>query len=387
MGIECVIFNRPDVMSCVAAQQRPAALRENRDSRLSIHRSTATLEFRPSGQGEDIVFPTWVRKLSNRTGAFGERLIRRVALGASLVSLVSTQTSAEPRVPVRPTAELMPDVEARKLGGKYVLQRARKGLRVIFAQHRSHSSHSSHSSHASHSSSSHYSGSHYSSSTPTPTPTPSPQPVYVPPAAEPPKPEETASFVERFDDAQQVTARWRTGLLIHPLDEYDRTLPISQIDGVLQVMPRGAVTGKHFLGYVSRRQFDLTKSRISVEVVQVPKGGAVATFAVGTDPMHWIRFRANASDLVFESRSGSEHSETKIAYNARRHRFWRFHRSADSGAVVWETSAEGKTWHVQHAAEVSFPLDAIRVELAAGTTASVMSPGRAAFDNVEVNSK
>jgi hypothetical protein len=292
---------------------------------------------------------------------------------------VAGQTNAESRVPVTATPEFVPDIEVKKLGGKYVLQRTQTGPRVIFASHRSHSSHSSHASHASHSSSSHYSGSHYSSS-----PAPSPQPTYKPPPQ--PTPSTTTVMHEAFDGVELTPGRWRKGLLIHQLAEYDHAISVRQSDGTLQITPRGGAPGKHFYGVVSAQTFDLTSSTIAANVLQVPSDGATAIMAVGPDMLHYAAFRVTDSQLVLEHRSGSEHSITRITFDPMRHRFWRF-REVSDGVIAWETSPDGQKWHLQHATEASFSLSNVTLQLAAGSDHAVERPGSAIFAKVDVAAK
>jgi hypothetical protein len=326
---------------------------------------------------------SWIRKVGGRVRIRGDSLIQRITLGVALLGLASPDGVAEPRVPVNPMPALVPDVEARKLGGKYVLQRARVGLRMIFAAHRSHSSHASHASHASHSSSSHYSGSHYSSS---PSPSPAPQP-----SATPRPPRATTGATPRpvratFETSVQSQQFWRKGVSTYPPAEQDATILTSEENRYLEIAPRTGVGGKHFYGYLSRQTFDISASKISTEVLAVPGDGGFATFALVVDGSHWVAFRGSITELVMESQAGSEHSAMRVTYDARKHRFWRLRRSAALGIVMWETSTDGTVWRVEHASGVALSSDMVAIELSAGTIRAVTSPGRAIFDNVEVSS-
>ena len=331
-------------------------------------------------------FPEWARRVVGKLGSVSNRLIQQATIGLGVIAVATGQTTAEPRIPVNPTPELPPDIETKKLGGKYVLQRTQTGPRVVFASHASHSSHASHASHASHSSSSHYSGSHYSSSSTTP----APQPTYVAPTPTPPPAPARTSTInvlhETFEGEGLTPGRWRRGLLIHPLAEYDHAVDVAQRGGVLRITPRRHVSGKHFYGAVSLQTFDLTSSTVSADVFQVPSGGASAIMALGTDATHYIAFRATGSHLIFEHRSGAERSTTQVAYAAAKHRFWRF-RALGGGVIAWETSPDRKTWHVQHATEAAFPLEAVILEFGAGTDHAVSAPGSAVFDDVDVVTK
>src|SRR5260221_13625751 len=92
-------------------------------------------------------FPRWIRKLREGVAVSAHRIVRHSALGLGVLTVVAGHANAAPNVAVCTTPDFAPEAEAKKLGGKYVLQRTRIGPRVIFPSHRSHASHPSPASH------------------------------------------------------------------------------------------------------------------------------------------------------------------------------------------------------------------------------------------------
>ncbi len=196
----------------------------------------------------------------------------------------------------------------------------------------------------------------------------------------------TTTFHERFTDGFLSSSRWRVGLLIHPLLDYDHGVIVRQANGALRITPRAHAANKQYYGVVSVPAFDLTSSTVAANVLEVPANGPTTVMAIGPDMDHFAAFRVEKTNLVFEYRSGGERSRTEIVFDPMRHRFWRF-RELTPGMIAWETSPDGISWHVQHATEASFPLTAVTLELAAGTDHPVAEPGTAVFGAVDVVAK
>src|SRR6185436_7021924 len=260
---------------------------------------------------------------------------------------------------------ITPETTVRKFRGKYVLKRAANSFFVHLAGHRSHSSHSSHSSHrshSSHSSSSHYSGSHFSSS---PSP-PRSKPVVRPPPPPPP-----------------IAERWSVEVLATAPVTFDRSISAEQTGGTFTIAPLARIAGEHFSGYASVASFDLRTVTIATEIRR-PATGATTIFAAAIDAQNWLGFRIEASQLSIESTTAGNRVSKKIAYDAARHRFLRLRTSKVAPVTVWETSVDGKNWTPEYVETAQIPLTALRIALSAGTTKSIATPGIAVFDNVVV---
>ncbi|MEA2337926.1 MAG: hypothetical protein QOE82_1933 [Thermoanaerobaculia bacterium] len=318
------------------------------------------------------------------------RATARVALSAGLLGLAAQSApdaGAQPRVPVMPA--LSTEVTVRRFKGKHVLRRAAESFFVRLAQHRSHSSHSSHASHASHSSSSHYSGSHFSSSAPVPrapaTPQPEPQPQ--------PKPrhkvlEEPPPLLrEDFDSPQRAPERWSVGVLATPAATFDASAAIEQKGGGLTITPLPHRHGSHFTGYVSIPTFDLSTCTIATELRHPASGGATTIFAAVIDAANWIGFRIEGTRLSIESHTAGKVAARSVGFDPALHRFLRLRMSSVAPVVVWETSADGANWNPEYVETASIPLTSLRIALSAGTTRPIESATPARFDSVTVERK
>lgn len=325
------------------------------------------------------------------------RITGRVALSAGLLSLAlqsAPDAAAQPRVPIVPTFD--PEANVRKFKGKYVLRRTSTSYFMHLMGHRSHSSHASHASHSSHSSSSHYSGSHFSSS-PSPSPSPAPPTIIEPivPQVEPepqpasvpvprrgaPKPRPKPAPLLREDFSTPVDGRWTVGVLATPSSTFDEAITVSEREGSLSVTPASRKSGSHFSGYISNQSFDLGTATISA---QVRHASGVTIFAAAIDDRNWVGFRIDGGELAIESHSAGKVSGRKVPYDATQHRFLRVRTSSVAAVVVWETSADGINWNPEYVETSSMKLSALRIALSAGTTHAIATTGAAQFDNVTV---
>jgi len=275
--------------------------------------------------------------------------------------------------------ELVPDVEVKKLGGRYVLRRAKAALQVVFAQHRSHSSHSSHGSHSSHAS--HYSSTAVPSPSPVPAPAPRiPAPAVVAPAPQPESP--TTTFIDTFDDSAPSPDKWRSGLLLHLATSLDQKVIVREAKGRLQIRPRELVSGAHFNGYVSRGTFDMRNATLFVEAVEVPNENATATIAMAQDRENWHGFVASGAELRCVSVVAGKRFDKLVPYDAKRQRYWRL-RVANS-VVTWETSGDTIAWTPQNRTTSAIALAALAIVIEGGSEQSADFPGVAVFDDIVV---
>ncbi len=313
----------------------------------------------------------------------------RVALSAGLFGLatqVAPDAAAQPRVPVSPLL-MTPEATVRKFKGRYVLKRAANSFFVHLAGHRSHSSHASHGSHgshSSHSSSTHYSGSHFSSSPSPPrsAPVAPPEPAPVPPPQAKPQP----LLRDEFDTRQRLAGQWTVGILATSSETFDPNISTEQTGGLLSITPVAQKPGAHFSGYISIPSFDLNKSSIAVELRR-SASGATTIFAAAIDSANWVGFRIEGGQLSIESHTKGNLASRKVAYSAAQHRFLRLRTSSVAPVVVWETSADGANWNPEYVETASIQVTALRIALSAGTTKSVPSSGPATFDSVIVERK
>jgi hypothetical protein len=161
----------------------------------------------------------------------------------------------------------------------------------------------------------------------------------------------------------------------------DSAVTIVERSGRLEITPRSNATGRHFNGYLSAAEWDLTGARVSVEVVQAAADAADTVFAVGVDSNNWYGFVAEGGTLYLQSKVNGTKSPRIIPYSATQHRFWRFELDALKNTVRWETSADGVTWATQREETLQMDVTAVHVTLSAGTYQVTKAPGTAVFDN------
>jgi len=198
--------------------------------------------------------------------------------------------------------------------------------------------------------------------------------------AQPAKP--PVRFRDDFDDSLFDASLWRLGTLRTPQPgAWDEAVSVREWNGRLEVTPRSRQSGEHYNGYVSAATWSVRGARASVEAAQLTLGAAETTFTLALDPQNWFRFVARAGQLMFRSRAANVETSAAVAYDPAPHRFWSFRHDRASDQVSFETSADGRTWARQRVVPRPFPLSAMTVELGAGTSTSVVTPGAALFDN------
>lgn len=192
---------------------------------------------------------------------------------------------------------------------------------------------------------------------------------------------QAATFGDDFDDSIRDTTKWNLGILSRSASNLDPSVPVSESGGHLVIAPHANVGGSRYNGYVSAGSWDLTNSWAQVELVQPTTGTAVTLFTFGTDKDNWYSFRLKGTTIYLERRISGSTSSTKLKYNAASHRFLRFRHEAASDSIRYETSADGSMWTSRLSIARQISTVAVRIELAAGTTSSISSPGFARFDN------
>jgi hypothetical protein len=325
-----------------------------------------------------------------------------VILSAGLLTLTSGHSSGQPKVPADPGL-VLGENKISRFSTKYLLRAANKtGISALFMQHRSHSSHSSHSSHYSSSSPGHAShashASHYSSSYPTPAPAPShsshysasgPTPSSTPRNSSTPRTLESTplpkrnsafGFNDNFDRSLRTT-KWILGALNADQSSLDTEVTVEEKSNRLQITPRPNITGRHFNGYLSVGEWDLTDAKASIEVIQVAGDKADTVFAIGIDSDNWYGFVEEDGTLYMQSKVKGQKLPKSLPYNPTMQRFWRFHLSATDNTVSWETSPDGRNWKVERQELLQIDIASAHITLSAGTYQISKTTDSAIFDN------
>lgn len=137
-----------------------------------------------------------------------------------------------------------------------------------------------------------------------------------------------------------------------------------------------------FGGYVTTRAYDLTSSRVSVEVPQTPNSGTDAQQMLEVQGGgRKLQTLVQRGRLVFSYTAAdlSQAEAGSVAYSASAHRFWGLRHAA--GSIYWETSPDARAWTVRASLAAPMPVSSVDVLLQAGTYKRETSPGAAFFDN------
>jgi hypothetical protein len=193
-----------------------------------------------------------------------------------------------------------------------------------------------------------------------------------------------SSFKDTFDGTASGSTRWATGALNADEASQDAEVTVVERNRRLEITPRPNLPGRHFNGYLSAAELDLTGAKVGVEVVQAAADAADTVFAIGVDSNNWYGFVAEGGTLYLQSKVNGSKSPKSVPYSSAQHRFWRFRLDAIKNTVSWETSSDGIIWSSQREEALQLDITALHVTLSAGTYQVTKSPGTAVFDNFSI---
>jgi hypothetical protein len=197
-------------------------------------------------------------------------------------------------------------------------------------------------------------------------------------------------FRDDFNDNLRDASKWVTGSLFQTPSTIDSQVTVLEQNGRLEITPRSNASYLHFNGYLSAASWNMTNGKAQVEVLQVTNGSlATMSFIVGRDSSNWYAFTVSGGKLYFQEvidGNVTYGSFTGISFSPTQHGFWRLRHDPASGRVIFETSSNGATWTVRRTVATTFSLSSLRVSLMAGTFAATSSPGKAIFDNFQLQS-
>jgi hypothetical protein len=197
----------------------------------------------------------------------------------------------------------------------------------------------------------------------------------------------TPVFSDGFNDGIRDTSMWKLGRFSRPPSYFDPQVTVLEQNGRLSITPRASLTGTHHNGYTSVSTWNLTGTLAAIEVVQKSAGNSNTVFSVGTDANNWFSFKTEGTQLRLERRLAGSTSSAFITYSATQHRYWRLRHNPAIDSIVFETSSNGSTWVVRRTVARQIPITALLVELVAGTSEAVSSPGTALFENFHLDAR
>ena len=204
------------------------------------------------------------------------------------------------------------------------------------------------------------------------------RPVVTPPAA-------TVPFADNFADNVTDSSKWRLGAIQATFTggsgAWDTNVSVAEQNQRVQVTPRARTNGYHYNGYVSASARNLTNAGANVEVVQTAAGNAQTYLAASADNQNFYKIEKEGSGLYFTQVLGGIVTEVSIPYDAAAHRFWQIRHIKSTDSIVFETSRDGQIWTIRYSLRRFLSVNALNIEVGAGTNQSITSPGSAIFDN------
>jgi RHS repeat-associated protein len=201
----------------------------------------------------------------------------------------------------------------------------------------------------------------------------------------------TLLFSDDFNDNVLDTGKWRrgdiTGRIYSGASAEDLSVPVQEQNQRLEITPRTNVASDHWNAYLSASAWNISNSRVSVEVPQVTNmsvTGVNTGLAVVIDPQNWYMIYSDNGYLYLDKVVANVRETTSIAYNSGSQRFWAIRHDQPTDTIIFETSPDGVTWTARRTVGRQLPLGSMKIELSAGTWQGVASPGVAVFDNLKL---
>jgi hypothetical protein len=201
-------------------------------------------------------------------------------------------------------------------------------------------------------------------------------------------PSVTLTFSDTLDDNAMDANKWSLGAIESTLtagsSAWDPNVTVLEQNQRLEITPRSRMTGSHYNGYVSLSTVDLTNASASVEVVQAASGGADTYLALCIDAQNHYKIEKEGTLLYFTQVLAGATTESSTSYSPDEHRFWRIRHILSTESIVFETSADRQVWTMRDSFVRKFSVKTLKLEIGAGTSSRVDSPGTAIFDNPRV---
>jgi hypothetical protein len=180
------------------------------------------------------------------------------------------------------------------------------------------------------------------------------------------------TLVDNFNDNTIDSAKW---------DPYGTSTEVREVNGRVEIRPAGNDSG-NYAGYGSLATYDLTDSRVWIELVQPlrPADEAGVFLNAKLDASNSLSIGVEQGVLLCTvTVAGASTRKQRTPYDAVQHRWLRL-RETDA-VICWETSADGMAWTTQATHAVPFAVTALELGFGAGTGNSYPWPGVAIFDN------
>ncbi|HEX7241029.1 MAG TPA: vanadium-dependent haloperoxidase [Longimicrobiaceae bacterium] len=180
------------------------------------------------------------------------------------------------------------------------------------------------------------------------------------------------TLVDDFRDNTVDSARWYS---FGPVQEVNQRVEIRPLSGV----------SSSYGGLTSVSRYDLTDSRVSVELVRALRTANDSEAYLNLENAAGDRLTFKVGEGLFYGtyRSAGAPASThtpELPYDPAAHRWLRIREQF--GTVSYEYSADGCDWTVLASIAAPFDVTTMKVEVAAGVYSSTPAPGTAVFDNL-----
>ena len=195
-------------------------------------------------------------------------------------------------------------------------------------------------------------------------------------------PEVLNELAETFTTNGIDAAKWSVGTpygnMFAPADPL---ISVAQSGGKLVVTPRTNVSTEGYNGVVSNDFINLQGAAVAAEIT--PAGGTADTWlALGSGANNFLVIGREGSVLWLEQMVNGSRDVTLFDYNPASHKFWRLRHDSTTDRIHFELSADATSWISARVVNRAIAINAMRIELAAGTFRAESAPGIAVFDNV-----
>jgi hypothetical protein len=176
-----------------------------------------------------------------------------------------------------------------------------------------------------------------------------------------------------FNDNSMDTTLWTT---------INGSGTVSETSGRLSIAPASSFVGLDYQGYSSIRQYNLTGSQITIQLIQGmgTNAGDEQMFGAIMDDNNGIYWMITDSRYTYRHQiAGTNVDVHTTSRNDPANAFWRIREK--SGIIYWDVSSDAVTWSNVRTSLVQFDITSLTVIIKAGTWQSVAIPGTAIFDN------
>ena len=182
---------------------------------------------------------------------------------------------------------------------------------------------------------------------------------------------------DNFNDSVQDTTRWGASV--------PAGMTVVEQNQRVELTPPADTTG--YGSYYTINTADLTDARATVEVVQsTQQYYGIETYFELSDPAtgNYLLFATGGGNFVLQDMANGVANRIVLSYDPAQMRFWRFRHNRVNDTIVWETSADGKTWVAQRTAARRFSLTNLQTQFVAGKYTATTPTSTAVFDNLKL---